>query len=100
MISMHTTKSGNCPKCGGPRDSTQHYCRACFAAYARQRRTTLAKEGKRCWTNARADRTRTNGHAFICPAWLSPKNVPQMIATISASIVWGVCGKMADTPEY
>jgi hypothetical protein len=95
-----TNAARQCSKCGGPRDSDQHYCRACFAAYARARRANLAKEGKRVWTNSRADRPKANGNHFFGPTWLSPHSIPQILATVTASIVWGVCGKMADIPEY
>lgn len=96
-----TAKNTACAMCGGPRESDQRYCRACFAAYARAHRASIAKqEGKRQWTNTQRDRTRCNGHHFVAPTWLAPKTVPQILATISASIVWGVCGKMADMPEY
>lgn len=91
--------AGTCGKCGGPRDSKQHYCKACFAAYARQRRQTLASAGKRCWTNSMRDRENVTHH-FFGPTWLAPRTVPKMIATITASIVWGMCGKMADVPDY
>lgn len=30
------------------------------------------------------------------PSWL----MPRVLATVTASIIWGVCGKMADMPEY
>lgn len=99
-MTLTSTYQGLCCKCGSPRDSEQRYCRACFASYARERRKRLGtEEGKRAWTNARSDR---NGHApaLLGPSWLAPKRVPQVFATITASIVWGLCGAMADMPDY
>ena len=89
-----------CKMCGGERDSYQSYCRKCFAQYAKLRRVQLAREGKRVWTNSTSDRLRANGFHFIGPGWLCQSSVPQVLATISASIVWGLCGRMSDQPEF
>lgn len=50
---------------------------------------------KRSWSNSGKDR-HNGGYKFCGPGWMLPK----VIATVTASIVWGVCGKMADIPEY
>lgn len=39
-------------------------------------------------------------YKFNVPDWLLPKNGYDIFSTISASIVWGICGRMADMPEY
>jgi hypothetical protein len=49
----------------------------------------------RDWTNSIKDRL-NGGHRYFGPGWMLPK----VVATVTASIVWGVCGKMADMPEY
>lgn len=50
---------------------------------------------QRTWSNSTKDRL-NGGYRFCGPGWMLPK----IVATVTASIVWGVCGKMADMPEY
>lgn len=59
------------------------------------------------WTQRRSGaNTRENVEArhpkfkFNVPDWLLPKNGVHIFNTITASIVWGICGRMADMPEY
>lgn len=47
------------------------------------------------WENTTKAR-HNGGYHFFGPSWVLPK----VIATVTASIVWGICGKMADVPEY
>lgn len=39
-------------------------------------------------------------YRFHVPDWMMPKNGFHVFSTVSASIVWGICGRMADMPEY
>lgn len=39
-------------------------------------------------------------YTFNVPEWMLPKNGVHVWNTITASIVWGICGQMADVPEY
>ena len=60
-----------------------------------RRRATASYLHKRAWTNTSKDR-HNGGYAYFGPGWM----LPRVIATITASIVWGSCGSMADMPEY
>lgn len=44
----------------------------------------------------RTDRPHNGGYHYFGPGWM----LPSVLATVTASIVWGMCGKMADMPEY
>lgn len=48
----------------------------------------------------RAYRRNRPKYKFTVPEWLLPKNGVHVFNTLTASIVWGICGKMADMPEY
>lgn len=50
---------------------------------------------KREWKGGLADRY-NGGYKHFGPGWL----LPRVLATVTASMVWGICGKMADIPEY
>ena len=39
-------------------------------------------------------------YKFNVPEWILPKNGVHVFNTLTASIVWGICGRMADMPEY
>lgn len=39
-------------------------------------------------------------YKFNVPDWMLPKNGIDIWSTLTASIVWGICGRMADMPEY
>lgn len=39
-------------------------------------------------------------YKFNVPGWMLPKNGVHIFSTLTASIVWGICGRMADVPEY
>jgi hypothetical protein len=45
-------------------------------------------------------RVKKSRYTFNVPQWLLPKNGVHIWNTISASIVWGICGQMADMPDY
>lgn len=49
----------------------------------------------RDWTNTKEDRY-NGGYKHFGPGWL----LPRVLETVTASMVWGICGKMADIPEY
>jgi hypothetical protein len=49
----------------------------------------------RRWTNSTKDR-HNGGYAYFGPGWALPK----VLATVTASIVWGIYGSMADMPDY
>lgn len=51
--------------------------------------------GHRSWSNSRKDRY-NGGYTYFGPGWM----LPRVVATITASIIWGTCGAMADMPEY
>jgi hypothetical protein len=56
---------------------------------------------RRTWSNSTADKEARHGKfKFNVPQWLLPKNGVHVFNTITASIVWGLCGRMADVPEY
>lgn len=57
------------------------------------------EQASRAWTN-RADERHKTKFKFHVPDWLLPKNGVHALQTFSASIVWGICGKMADVPDY
>lgn len=50
---------------------------------------------RRDWSNSTRDRY-NGGYNFFGPGWL----MPQVLETVTASIIWGICGRMADMPEY
>lgn len=50
---------------------------------------------KRTWFGGKKDRY-NGGYHYFGPGWM----LPAVIATVTASIVWGTCGAMADMPEY
>lgn len=50
---------------------------------------------KRTWFGGHKDRY-NGGYAYFGPGWM----LPRVVATVTASIVWGTCGAMADMPEY
>lgn len=45
-------------------------------------------------------RNRPRWTTYGLPDWLLQKNGIDVWATITASIVFGICGRMADVPEY
>lgn len=55
---------------------------------------------KRTWTNSPDDMARRSGKGgFHVPEWLLPKNGVHVWNTITASIVWGICGGMSDMDD-
>jgi hypothetical protein len=64
----------------------------------RSNRYRPAYVAKRSWTNRKDERY--SKFKFRAPEWLMPRNGVHAFHTWSASIVWGICGKMADVPEY
>ena len=85
------TAKMSCSRCGGPRDGNQYYCRPCARIYTQEwrKRHPEYDEGRKVYKN---------GHPkFVGPSWLCPTSIPQIFATISASIVWGLCGHMEDS---
>ena len=49
--------------------------------------------------NERAYKVNRPQYRFHVPQWLLPTALPALV-TITQSIVWGICGRMADLPEY
>ena len=45
-------------------------------------------------------RVKRSRYKFNVPEWMLPKNGVHVFNTITASIVWGICGRMADMPDY
>jgi hypothetical protein len=67
-------------------------------AYYRNRPSYMQR---RTWSNSTADKDARHGKfKFNVPDWLMPKNGVHVFNTLTASIVWGICGRMADMPEY
>jgi hypothetical protein len=60
-----------------------------------QGRQTPLCSPRRNW-NSSKDRNRVA--SFFGPGWLMP-NMTRLMQTISASIIWGTCGKMADMED-
>lgn len=55
------------------------------------------KQSPRSWSNSRADMDAGRPKfKFHVPEWLLPANGVDIWHTITASIVWGICGRMAD----
>ena len=50
--------------------------------------------------NERAYHRNRPKYKFEVPQWLLPKNGVHIFNTITASIVRGICGRMADMPDY
>lgn len=64
-------------------------------AYYKNRPSYMAPS--RTWQNSNADKElRQPKFKFHVPEWLMPKNGVHVWNTLTASIVWGICGKMAD----
>lgn len=64
------------------------YSRAKHASYI-----TVDKRGRQTKVSSH-----TNGLSFRAfgPGWLMPK----VLQTVTAAIIWGACGRMADVEEY
>lgn len=63
--------------------------------YLNDRHYSTRKHASYIQLDRRARRSKTVFQSFG-PAWL----MPNVLETVSASIIWGICGKMADMPEY
>lgn len=53
---------------------------------------------KRTWSNSSKDR-HNGGYHFFGPGWLLPSAIPNALSTISASIIWGIYGALADVRD-
>ena len=63
--------------------------------HASARRKRAAWSHARTWNNSSKDR-HNGGYAYFGPGWA----MPRVLATVTASIVWGIYGSMADMPDY
>lgn len=61
----------------------------------REVKTGSHNTGYRSWSNSTKDR-HNGGYHYFGPGWI----LPRVLATVTASVVWGHCGAMADMPEY
>jgi hypothetical protein len=64
--------------------------------YLNDRHYSTRKHASYITLDHRRRTRRQTAFSFGGPSWMLPK----VLATVTASIVWGVCGQMADVPEY